>query len=491
MKKIKDIFIIGGGINGTSIACDAAGRGLTVTLCEKGDLASGTSSYSTKLIHGGLRYLEHYQFAMVRDALLECNLLEKKAPHLISPMQFILPEAKHLRPAWMIRIGLLFYDYLAKRSSLPHSKSIILSHEIPKNPLTSQFIKGFSYYDFFTDDSRLVIENALSAAEKGADILTYTEFISAYRLDSLWHVQLKNSLTGVVQTHYARALINVAGPWVREVQQRINAFQQPFAVELVQGSHLVVEKLYEGEFAFILQQDDYRIIFAIPYLEKFTLIGTTDILVTHPVSAIASDEEKNYLLICINKYFKKKLDLNDIRWSYAGIRCLQKEDLVKNLSKISRDYKILLADYENKAPLVTIIGGKLTSFRRLAEQVMQKLHTYFPQMQATWTANTPFPGGRIQCDTFADFFKKIKENYSFLPEKLVYRYAKNYGARIFILLAGVKTLSDLGKYFGAGLYQHEIDFLVKYEWANTMDDILWRRTKLGLFLTGKEIETLF
>jgi glycerol-3-phosphate dehydrogenase len=481
ISSVKDIFIIGGGINGTGIAADAAGRGLSVMLCEKGDLASGTSSYSTKLIHGGLRYLEFFEFNMVRKALREREILMKKAPHLIQPLEFVLPHESHLRPAWLIRLGLFLYDHLSARTLIPGPHTVNLTADERGKPLQEQFKKGFSYFDCFTDDARLVVENAIAAREHHAEILTHTEFLSAQRDKTNWKIHLKNTLTGGEYFQYAKALVNTAGPWVHEVNNRIIDNKTLFSIELVKGSHIIVPKLYEGNFAYILQNSDKRIVFAIPYQGQFTLIGTTDVSVDNVKQTAISEDEINYLCKIINNYFKKTITAENIIWAYSGVRCLQGQHS-DNPSTTTRDYRFILDSNNETQALLTVIGGKLTTFRDLSENAVNKLQDFFPGMGAAWTANQPLPGGNFKNHNFESFYQQFKTDYPWLPEDLAHRYAKNYGTRASLFLNHTRSLSDLGKHIGAGLYQKEIEYLVQYEWAKTAEDILWRRTKLGLFL---------
>ncbi len=475
----KDLFIIGGGINGTAIAADAAGRGLSVVLCEKDDIASATSSASTKLIHGGLRYLELYEFHLVRKALQEREILMHKAPHLITPLQFILPYEKHLRPAWLMRIGLFIYDHLSRKKMLPNSKWVDLKKTMYGQALQDSFFKGFSYYDCFTDDARLTLLNALAAKEKGADIVTRHEFISARHENNRWMIQYKNQSTQEIVHCTAKILINASGPWVNDTQQKINS-QKSIALELVKGSHIVVPKLFDGHFAYILQNKDERIVFAIPYQTKFTLIGTTDVAFSEKINQhIAIDsEEENYLCHVINQYFKKSISPKDIIWSYAGVRCLQ-VDNEKQLSEISRDYKIEM-DQDNQPPLITIIGGKLTTHRNLAEETVNLLKSHFPDMKPAWTALSPLPGGDFPNQDFEKFKAEFKNRYAWLPDEISHRYTKNYGTRAELILDNAKNINDLGENFTNGLYEKELIYLLQQEWAKTVDDILWRRTKLGL-----------
>jgi glycerol-3-phosphate dehydrogenase len=482
-----DIFIIGGGINGVGIAADAAGRGLSVTLCEKGDLAGGTSSASSKLIHGGLRYLANYDFSLVRKALREREILLRKAPHIIWPLEFVLPRAKHLRPAWLIRLGLFLYDHLAAHQLLPDSKKINLRKDERGKDLLPELTTGFSYYDCWNDDARLVVLNALAAREQGANILTRTSCIAADFKNGRWEIQIRDSRLPSPSTHYAKVLINAAGPWVQEVQEKIIHVKNPFTVELIKGTHIIVPKLYAGDYAYILQNSDERIVFAIPFEKNFTLIGTTDVHYQESLEQVKSSlDEENYLCTIINSYFNKNITPKDIVWSYAGVRCLQ-EDKHHKASKISRDYKFELLANKN---LLTVISGKITTYRCLAEEAVDTLNQFFPHMGAAWTQLAPLPGGDIPNADFATFFAEVKNKLSWLPEPLAYRYARSYGTRIYSILQGVDNIYGLGELIGADLYEKELAYLVKTEWAMTSEDVLWRRSKLGLVFTAAEIEKL-
>ncbi len=475
MMDYTDIFIIGGGINGVAIAADAAGRGLSVKLCEKNDLASGTSSTSSKLIHGGLRYLEYYEFGLVKKALHEREILLFRAPFLVKPLEFVMPYEKHLRPARMIRAGLFLYDHLSKRISLSRSSAITFKNDERGRALQPHLTKGFSYYDCFTDDARLVLLNALSAKEHGAIICTHTEFISAEREREYWKITLRNGLNNEVFFHYSKILLNVAGPWVKETHKKIIGSELRFNISLDKGSHIVVPKLYEGDFAYILQNSDKRIVFAIPYLDDYTLIGTTDVHYEGDLNHITiSPEEENYLCTIINHYFQHSISKKDIIWSYSGVRCLQAQK-GHSAATTTRDFQCLTENKDN-LPLVTLIGGKLTTHRVLAEYIVNQFKSYFPKMKPAWTAMTPLPGGE----------EKTQHDYAWLPKELVLRYIKNYGTRIKILLENAHSLADLGEDFSHGLYQKEVEYLIKYEWAMTADDILWRRTKLGLVFSEEE-----
>jgi len=483
-----DIFIVGGGINGVGMAADAASRGLSVTLCEKNDIASGTSSASTKLIHGGLRYLENFEFSLVRKALREREILWHNAKHIISPLEFILPWDKKFRPAWFIRCGLFIYDHLTWNSSFPRSRKIKLSEDVRGKALQSRFKTGFSYFDCMTDDARLTLLNAIAAKEQGATLLTQTTFLSAKFSNNRWQIQLKANNTDQIFTYYATALVNAAGPWINQVQNRIEN-EKKFDVNLVKGSHIIVRKLYEGHFAYLLQNPDKRIIFAIPYQNEFTLIGTTDVCYTEDIDHVKiSPDEIRYLCDTINYFFKHpvKLTESDVIFSYAGVRCLLADD-VKNPAKISRDYHVHSSE---SLPLLTVLSGKITTYRRLAEESIEKLRPFFPQMKKSKTQHTPLPGGDFFAGDFSRFCEKALSDYSWLPEKIVARYTKNYGTRMHMLLDNATSLADLGKHFGHTLYQNEVNYLIQYEWARTAEDILWRRTKLGLLFSADECREL-
>lgn len=485
--EIVDILVIGGGINGTAIAADAAGRGLNVMLCEKGDLASGTSSWSTKLIHGGLRYLENYEFKMVRAALQEREILIQRAPHLIHPIPFIIPHQKHLRPAWMIQIGLWLYDHLAKRRFTPSSSRIKLNQHHAGVPLKQELKTGFQYYDGQTDDCRLVITNALSAFEHGAAILTQTQCIKASRRESLWEVILQDQLSQQQRIVGAKMVINASGPWANQSLSNIFDLNQTPAITLVKGSHIVVKSLYANPQAYLLQSKDKRIIFTIPYQKDFTLIGTTDIPFTgSPDDVTIEESEKDYLLNHINQYFKKQLTQNDILWDFSGVRPLYqlKE---KQASKISREHHIDI-DTQQHLPLVNIYGGKLTSHRKLAEEVMQKIQPWFDKMQPAWTASSSLPGGDFTSLPFKNNIAIYQQRYPWLAEPILLHYLIHYGTRIEALLQNCQSPTDLGPHFGSTLYGVEIDYCLAAEWATSSDDILWRRTKYGLHLNPEQIK---
>ncbi len=485
-----DLLIIGGGINGSGIAADASGRGLSVILCEKDDLAQATSSASSKLIHGGLRYLEQFNFKLVREALAEREILMNKAPHLVQAINFILPHDKHLRPTWMIRLGLLLYDHLAKRSQLPASKKINLEKDQAGLPLKAQFKTGFRYSDCETDDARLVVANALAARELGATILTQTPCLKASRQGKQWVATLFDKNTGENITVTAKAIVNAAGPWVSEVIHNVLKIDTKSRVTWVKGSHIVVPKLYDGQHAYLLQNPDQRVIFVRPYLDDFTLIGTTDLNYDDDLDHVnITDEETDYLCNSISHYFSQTLERSKIVWCYAGVRPLYSIADVAP-SKISRGYHLEINDEAQSAPLLSVFGGKLTTFRHLAENALEKLKPYFENMSGDWTATSKLPGGDLGYPNFSEFLDAREQQYAWLPPSLIKRYAKQYGTRIHKLLINAKNLDDMGKHFGAGLYEREIKYLISNEWAKTCDDIIWRRTKLGLYLTADQKEVI-
>lgn len=483
--KIYDIAVIGGGINGVGIAADAAGRGLSVFLCEKDDLASHTSSASSKLIHGGLRYLEHKEFRLVREALAEREVLLAKAPHIIRPMRFIMPHRPHLRPAWLIRTGLFFYDHLGKREKLLGSNNVYFKDD---SPLNSAITRGFEYSDCAVDDSRLVVLNAMHAREKGADVVTRTRCLSAQRVEGYWVVELENA-QGSFKIK-AKALVNAAGPWVAQFIKQDLELKSPYGIRLIQGSHIVVPKLYEGDKAFIMQNDDRRIVFAIPYLDQYTMIGTTDREYQGDPSKVQiTQAETDYLLEVSNAHFKKQLTQADIIWTFAGVRPLC-DDESDNPSAITRDYTLALSqETHDQAPLLSVFGGKLTTYRKLAESAMQQLKAFFPEMKGSWTATEALPGGE-NMESVEQLMREIRAQVTDASEDLVKRWASAYGSRIWNILGEKSSVEQLGQHFGQGLYAREVDYLCTAEWVTTSQDVLWRRSKLGLSFTQKESEAL-
>lgn len=481
VSELYDIAVIGGGINGVGIAADAAGRGLSVFLCERDDLASHTSSASSKLIHGGLRYLEHYEFRLVREALAEREVLLRKAPHIVKPMRFVLPHRPHLRPAWMIRAGLFLYDHLGKREKLPGSRGLRFTADSPLKP---HITRGFEYSDCWVDDARLVVLNAMSAREHGAHIHTRTQCLSAERVKSVWQVELQRQ-DGSRFAIRAKALVNAAGPWVarfigENLQQR-----SPYGIRLIQGSHIVVPRLYEGEQAYIMQNEDRRIVFAIPYLEHYTMIGTTDREYQgDPARVHISEEEIGYLLGVANTHFRRQLAPADIVHTFAGVRPLC-DDESDNPAAVTRDYTLALAAEQRQAPLLSVFGGKLTTYRKLAESALAQLKPFFPGMGESWTATAPLPGGE-EMNTAQALAVAIAGHVVDAPPELAQRWATTYGCRVWRMLGSAHSLDQLGQRLGPQLYSQEVNYLQREEWARQVDDILWRRTKLGMLFNAQD-----
>ncbi len=487
---IYDIAVIGGGVNGCGIARDAAGRGLSVLLVEQGDLGQATSSASTKLFHGGLRYLEHYAFRLVRESLIEREILIRAMPHISWPLRFVLPHHKGLRPAWLLRLGLFIYDHLGGRKILPGTRTLDLRTDPAGAPLKPEFLRGFEYSDAWVQDSQLVVLNARDAADRGAAIRPRTRLETAERDGTLWRLTLRDMETGARSTATARALVNAAGPWVEAVASERLRQNAAGKVRLVRGSHIVVPKLYDHDRAYIFQNADKRIIFAIPYEDDFTLIGTTD--VEHkeaPEAARCTEEEASYLCAAASEYFAEPVSAERAVWSYAGVRPLY-DDGAKSASKATRDYVLELEDREGSAPLLTIYGGKITTYRRLAEAALAKLGPWFPAMGISWTAAAPLPGGDFPWDGLGALAARLRAEHGFLSEAEARRLARGYGTEAWDLLAGAATAEDLGESFGHGLTEREVAFLVERQWARTAEDVLWRRTKLGLRLETAEVQRL-
>jgi glycerol-3-phosphate dehydrogenase len=490
--ELYDVLVVGGGINGTGIARDAAGRGLSVLLCEKDDLASHTSSSSTKLIHGGLRYLEYGEYKLVRKALQEREVLLRGAPHIIWPLRFVMPHVPSLRPAWMIRAGLFLYDHLARRELLPGSRGIDMRRHPAGAPLVDSIKRGFVYSDGWVDDARLVALNALDAHERGAIIKTRTRLASAHRGDGFWHATLVGS-DGATQDVRARSIVNAAGPWVSELLKDSlgSATHSQHSVRLVKGSHIVTKRLFEHDHAYIFQNPDKRIIFAIPYEHDYTLIGTTDLEYHGDPSKVAiSPEETAYLCESINRYFKKHIAPKDVCWSYSGVRGLLEDENAENASAVTRDYLLEVDAPTNEAPLLSVFGGKITTFRKLAEEAVDQLAGALesPARTKTWTAGAVLPGGDIEDANFERFEASLRQRYPWLPAALVHRYGRAYGTRVQTLLGRAKSLADLGEAVAPGLYEAELYYLRNHEWATCADDVLWRRSKLGLHTEGESLE---
>ncbi len=486
-RDVYDLAIVGGGINGAGIARDAAGRGLSTLLVEKDDLASHTSSWSTKLIHGGLRYLEYYEFRLVSEALAEREVLLRAAPHIIAPLQFVLPYEPHLRPAWMIRAGLFLYDHLGGRKSLPSSFNVDLSNSRWGAGLKNTFHRGFVYSDARVDDARLVVFNAISAREKGADIRTHTKMIAGRRESGRWRLTLQDD-SGETSEVLAKVLVNAAGPWVKQVQDEVSEPAQA-RVRHVKGSHIVVPRIHREEHAYILQNSDQRIIFVIPYQNHFSLIGTTDIPVEQYEHPEITDDEVAYLCGIANAYLAKPIAPADVVWSYSGVRPLY-DDGSADPAAVTRDYVLKLDAEDRAAPLLSIFGGKITTFRRLAEQALAQLTPFFPGMKRPWTKTEPLPGGDMVRGDLAAFDRELRGRYPMLDPQLLAVLARRHGTRSSRVLGSANIAADLGKHFGDTLFAAEIEYLIAHEWATTAEDILWRRTKCGLHMTAAEREVV-
>ena len=489
-----DIAIVGGGINGCGIARDAAGRGLTVYLCEQSDLASGTSSAATKLIHGGLRYLENYEFRLVHEALLEREVLWRIAPHIIWPLRFVLPHHKGLRPAWLLRLGLFIYDHLGGRKLLPATKTLDLANSAFGKPLKPNvYTLGFEYSDCWVEDARLVALNARDAADRGAVIQTRTKLISAERLGEVWRLTTLDRRTGGSSVKTAKILVNAAGPWVGDVLAKTCGQNVPATVRLVQGSHIVVSKLYDHDRCYIFQNADNRIIFAIPYEGDYTLIGTTDRDYSgDPADVKTTPEEIDYLCKAANEYFSITLSPADVIWNYSGVRPLYDDGAAKAQSA-TRDYVLELAG-PGGAPLLSVFGGKITTYRRLAMHALDKLAEFLPRpsgsQAAGWTGAAPLPGGDFPIQGFETLVRDLAVNYPWLPAAQTRRLARAYGSRTRMVLDEAKSATDLGRDFGAGLSEREVLYLMQMEWAQEATDVVWRRSKLGLRMTPEQIAQL-
>jgi glycerol-3-phosphate dehydrogenase len=492
LDRIFDLAIIGGGVNGCGIARDAVGRGNSVFLCEMNDLASGTSSWSTKLVHGGLRYLEYYEFRLVREALIEREILWQIAPHIIRPLRFVLPHHAGLRPAWLLRLGLFLYDHIGGRHLLPPTRSIDLTKDEVGQPLiANRYTKGFEYSDCFVDDARLVVLTARDAADRGAEIHTRTRAVEIRQESRIWKVTVQNTLSGERRTINARALVNAGGPWVEDVLSSGAGVNARAKVRLVQGSHIVVRKLYAHDRAYMFQNSDGRIVFVIPYQNDFTLIGTTDRdFDGDPAKVKASSEEIKYLCDAVSEYLAKPVKPEDVVWNYAGVRPLY-DDGASEAKAATRDYVFEL-DTPGGAPLLSIYGGKITTYRRLAEEALERLSPYLRSAIARkgWTAKSPLPGGDMDVSAVAALTAELVRNYPFLSTAHANRLAHAYGTRATKLLGNAKSLGDLGRSFGATLTESEVRYLMSSEWALTAEDIVWRRSKLGLRLSAAEIAAI-
>ena len=505
---IADLFVIGGGINGCGIARDAAGRGLSVVLAERGDLAQATSSASTKLFHGGLRYLEFFEFRLVRESLEERETLLVAMPHISWPMRFVLPWhpgmrfdsdtptsrllarlmpwMKGRRPAWLIRLGLFLYDRLGGRRILPATRTLDLADDPAGRPLKPEFRKAWEYSDCWVEDSRLVVLNARDAEARGARIMTATRVVGAERAGDHWQVTVEGPEGR--QTHRARALVNAAGPWVAEVIGSVARINSPERVRLVRGSHIVTRRLYDHDRCYFFQGGDGRIIFAIPYEGAFTLIGTTD--QDHhgdPAEARCTEAERDYLLAFASRYFARPVTAEDVVWSYSGVRPLY-DDGASSATQATRDY-VLSLDGDG-APLLNVFGGKITTYRRLAESALARLAPFFPAATGDWTARVPLPGGDFPHDGVAALVDRLLRDYPFLAPGHARRLIRAYGTEAFALLGAAGAMADLGRDFGATLTEAEVRWLMTREYARHAEDVVWRRTKLGLKMSAEEIAAL-
>jgi glycerol-3-phosphate dehydrogenase len=485
-----DLLVVGGGINGTGIARDAAGRGLRVILCEQGDLANYTSSASSKLIHGGLRYLERYEFRLVREALIEREVLLRAAPHIIWPLRFILPHSPEQRPAWLIRLGLFLYDHLGGRRKLPSARRLDLRSDSVGEPLKDKFRTAFAYPDCWVEDARLVVLNAVDARERGAEILTRTRCTAARRANGLWYADLMPSIGGPVRLVRARALVNAAGPWVARFLAECTDVARPSRVRLAKGSHIIVPRLYPHDDPYILQHRDGRVVFVIPYEGRYCLIGTTDVEYQgDPGEVRISHAEVVYLCDAVSRYFRETLTPDRILWMFAGVRPLFDDDRV-NLSAVTRDYAFDLDQAAGEAPLLSIFGGKITTYRKLAEHALDKLQPVLGSGGPPWTRAAALPGGDLPDGDFEAFVQQLQETAPWLPPGVMRRYARAYGTRVERFLAGARGPDDLGEHLGDGLYEAELEYLRRHEWATSAEDILWRRSKLGLHVGAKTVAGL-
>jgi glycerol-3-phosphate dehydrogenase len=487
-EEIVDLLVIGGGINGAGIARDAAGRGLSVVLCEKDDLAEGTSSRSGKLVHGGLRYLEYYEFRLVREALIEREVLLESAPHIIWPMRFVLPHSPIDRPAWLVRLGLFLYDHLGGRRRLPGTRTLDLRTAPEGAPIRPEFTRAFEYSDCWVDDARLVVLNAMDAEARGAKVKVRTACTSLRREGGLWTATLTDSRSGKETRLSARGVVNAAGPWVNTVIGKVAGINSKRNVRLVKGSHIVVPKFWRGPQAYLVQNTDKRVIFINPYEGDLALIGTTDIPYEEAPEAVKPDEsEIDYLIKAVNRYFKRTLARQDVLYSFSGVRPLY-DDAAENPSAVTRDYIFDLDARDGQAPLLSVFGGKITTFRKLSEHALEKLKPFFPAMRDAWTRSAKLPGGDIPDADFESFLGECHRRYPWLAPSLLQHYGRLYGTRIHELLAGAHSLEGLGERFSADFYQREAEFLTRTEWAETAEDIVERRTKHARHMSQAELD---
>lgn len=484
-----DMVVIGGGINGAGIARDAAGRGLSVLLCEKDDIAQHTSSASTKLIHGGLRYLEHYDFLLVRHALQEREVLLRAAPHVIWPLRFILPHHKALRPRWLIRLGLFLYDHIGGRKLLPKSHSVDLKSHVSGKALKPEYVSGFEYSDCWVQDARLVTLNVMDAATRGCEVRVRTEVTDLIRKQGSWQIQLVDHLTQATSSVTARLVVNASGPWVEKTLGLDEEHDSQHGVRLVKGSHVVVPKLFEHPYTYIFQNADNRVLFAVPYENDFTLLGTTDVeVMDEPGRESIEQSEIDYICNAVSEYFDKTVSPDSVVWDYSGVRPLY-DDASENASTVTRDYKLDL-DVRMNAPILSVYGGKITTYRKLAEQAVDMVKPRLGILSEGWTAQTSLPGGDIPNADFEAYLALQLENYAGLDAALVTDYVRNYGTRVGLIIGTARDVAGLGRHFGGPLYQAEVDYLVNHEWARSAEDILWRRSKKGLHVPAGTADLL-
>lgn len=510
--QVVDVFVIGGGINGCGIARDAAGRGLSVTLAEMNDLASATSSASTKLFHGGLRYLEFFELRLVREALKEREILLQAMPHISWPMRFVLPYHKDMRfeggtptsqilnlfmpwmkgrrPAWLIRFGLFLYDNLGDRKILPGTSSVNLATNPVGHPLQDRFAKAYEYSDCWIEDSRLVVLNARDAEERGAQIMPHTKVVQARRVNDVWHITTEDKDTKDTRVTVAKMLVNAGGPWVADIIRNTAGITSSEGVRLVRGSHIVTRKLFDHEKCYFFQGEDGRIIFAIPYETDFTLIGTTDSEHKDPfIKPECNAEEADYLRTFASKYFKKPVEEEDVVWSYSGVRPLY-DDGASSATAATRDYVLKVNQENGGAPLLNIFGGKITTYRKLAEHALGKIAPFFPNLGPDWTAGVSLPGGDFPVDGVSTLICELRQSYAFLDALWASRLVKAYGTEAYLILGDARSAEDMGKMFGATLTEREIVWLMEREYARTAEDVVWRRSRLGLRMTHAEITEL-
>ena len=489
--RVFDIAVVGGGINGCGIARDAAGRGLSVFLAEAQDLAGGTSSGSTKLIHGGLRYLEHYEFRLVREALIEREVIWRNAPHIVRPMRFVLPHHKGLRPAWLLRLGLFLYDHIGGRRLLPPTKTLDMRRDPAGRPLKAGYTRAFEYSDCRVDDARLVLLNARDAADRGAEIATRARVVAARREGGVWSLEVEDAATRARRTVRAKMLVNAAGPWIDHVLTDALGEAGTHNVRLVQGSHIVVRKKYDDPRAYFFQNADGRLVFAIPYEDDFTLIGTTDRDYDgDPRDAAITDAETDYLCAAASEYFAEPVRRGDVVWTYAAVRPLY-DDGASKAQEATRDYVLKVEGGAGEAPLLNVFGGKITTYRRLAEHALEKIEDALGRPAGTgWTASAPLPGGDFFAVGVEALLAGLLRDFAFLEPGHARRLVRLYGTQAPAMIGQASSLADLGRHFGADLYEAEVRHLMAREWAMTAEDVLWRRTKLGLRLSERQAEAL-